>query len=105
MNRVGIVLGNDSFSTNDSIESIKKVEKQRLLENHRSDMVERFLDREEKEMEADEELDKLMLSTFCSDITDDVMDFDSAYPMDCITVSKKEPASLSSKKKGKKKKK
>jgi hypothetical protein len=42
-----------------------------------------FLDKEQKEMEEEEEIDKLMLHSLCSEITDEVMSLENAYPNDC----------------------
>jgi hypothetical protein len=52
-------------------------------------MINNILYLEEKELAEEEEIDKLILNSLCSEIMDDVMDLDSAYPTDCKTIPKK----------------
>jgi hypothetical protein len=43
-----------------------------------------------KEMLEEEEVDKLILNSLCSEIMDEVMDLYNAYPTDCDTAPRKE---------------
>jgi hypothetical protein len=47
--------------------------------------VDYIFDVEEKEEIENEEVDKLILNSLCSEIMDEVMDLSSAYPQDCNT--------------------
>jgi hypothetical protein len=75
---IGITLGNGELEVCKAIDSIKT-----------HDVVSKFFDQEEKELDEEEEVDKLILNSPCSDIMDEVMDLDSAYPVDCKTIPKK----------------
>jgi hypothetical protein len=56
------------------------------------DLISSIFDKEEKEMIEEEEVDKLILNSLCSDIMDEVMDSGGAYPMEGRTdQSKKSP--------------
>jgi hypothetical protein len=62
-------------------------------------------DSEEKEMAQDEEVDKLILNSLCSEIMAEVMDLDSAYNLDHKTTPRNKSASpTNSAKKSNKKK-
>jgi hypothetical protein len=52
-------------------------------------VINNIFDLEEKELAEEEEVDKLILNSLCSEIMDEVMDLDSAYPMDYKTIPKK----------------
>jgi hypothetical protein len=53
--------------------------------------------KEEKEMAEEEEVDKLILNSLCSDIMDEVMDLGNADPTDHKTASRNKSPSSSTK--------
>jgi hypothetical protein len=70
-----------------SHENVRRVEKFNIYE------VSKNFDQEEKELAEEEGVDKLILNLLCSEIMDEMMDLDSAYPLDYKTIpSKKSPS-------------
>jgi hypothetical protein len=55
--------------------------------------VSKIFDQEEKEIAEEEAVDKLILNLLCSEIMDEVMELDSAYPSDCKTIPRKKSPS------------
>jgi hypothetical protein len=62
---VGISLGNNSEQISLSIERIKEVETERTTLARSNDIISEVFDKEEKEELKNEEVDKLILSSFC----------------------------------------
>jgi hypothetical protein len=60
--------------------------------------VENIFDEEEKEEMEDEEVDRLILNSLCSEIIDEVIDLGSAYPKDCNTTPISKSSSTTTKK-------
>jgi hypothetical protein len=60
--------------------------------------VEEIFFEEEKEELENEEVDKLILNSLCSDIMDEAMDLGSAYPKYCNTTPMSKPSSITKKK-------
>jgi hypothetical protein len=89
MSDIGMVEGIDKIADSMLIETLKTVEKERWLDIIEQDKIERIFDKEQKEMDEEEEIDKLMLRSLCSDITDEVMSLDNAHPMDCGKIPNK----------------
>jgi hypothetical protein len=90
---VGIYLGNGEPEVEKAVSSIKSREFDRLSDKLSIDEVSKLFDQEEKEMAEEEEVDKLILNSLCSEIIDEVMDLDSAYPSDCKTIPKEKSPS------------
>jgi hypothetical protein len=93
---VGISLGVDKDSVNKSIKTLKEVvvssTTKELCDDHKTFA----LDEEEKNLEQEEELDKLILNHLCSDIMEEIMDLGECKN-DLLII----PGSTSSKKKTK----
>jgi hypothetical protein len=62
---------------------VKDVELKRLETATNDDRISMVFDKEEKEEMENEEVDKLILNSLCSEIMDEVMDLGNAYPLDC----------------------
>jgi hypothetical protein len=94
LNSFGICIGKGNS------EICNAVERRGALENddveNPKDEINNFIDLEEKEI-AEEEVDKLILNSLCSEIMDEVMDNDSVYPLYCKTIQKKNSAVRSQK--------
>jgi hypothetical protein len=82
---VGISLGHDESSVGSSLSCLRQVELDRMLCKPKIDRVDDIFDVEEKEEIENEEVDKLILNSLCSEIMEEVMDSGSAYPNDCNT--------------------
>jgi hypothetical protein len=82
---VGIYLGQDQSSIDSSISNIKQLELERVQCDPKVDKLESLFDLEEKEEIENEEVDKLILNSLCSEIMDEVMELASAHPKDCNT--------------------
>jgi hypothetical protein len=93
---VGISLGVDKDSVNKSIKTLNEVvvssTTKELCDDHKTFA----LDEEEKNLEQEEELDKLILNHLCSDIMEEIMDLGECKN-DLLII----PGSTSSKKKTK----
>jgi hypothetical protein len=89
---IGILLGNCSNQINLSVKQIKEVEAKRAAEAKNKDMISEVFDEEENE-----EVDKLILNSLCSEIMDEVMDLGTAYPKDCKSTPRQHTSSLSKK--------
>jgi hypothetical protein len=89
---IGILLGNCSNQINLSVRQIKEVEAKRAAEAKNKDMISEVFDEEENE-----EVDKLILNSLCSEIMDEVMDLGTAYPKDCKSTPRQHTSSLSKK--------
>jgi hypothetical protein len=105
---VGISLGKDIDSVSTSISNIKDIETGRLVNKPNIDRIGSVFDREEHEEMENEEVDKLILNSLCSEIMEEVMDLGSAYPMGCNTTPRNRTSSSpkcrkNSRKKGKQK--
>jgi hypothetical protein len=61
---------------------VKDVELKRLETSTNDDRISMVFDKEEKE-EMENEVDKLILNSLCSEIMDEVMNLGNAYPLDC----------------------
>jgi hypothetical protein len=86
---IGINPGNGESEVCKEVDRIKSWENDRCVEQFTKDEVSRIFDQEEKELAEEEEVDKLILNSRCSEIMDQVMDLDSAYPLDCKTIPRK----------------
>jgi hypothetical protein len=94
LNAVGISLGNSKELVSSSVACVKEVELKRFETTLIEDRINSVFDREEKEEMENEEVDKLILSSLCSEIMDEVMDLGNAYSLDCeITSSNKSSSS------------
>jgi hypothetical protein len=82
---VGIYLGQDQSSIDSSISKIKQLELERVQCDPKVDKLESLFDLEEKEEIENEEVDKLILNSLCSEIMDEVMELASAHTKDCNT--------------------
>jgi hypothetical protein len=91
-------LGNSVDSINSSV---THVELERLQCVAGNDKISEVFDKEEKEEMENEEIDKLILNSLCSEIMDEVMYLGNAYPSDGKVTPGQKPSS--SRKKGKKK--
>jgi hypothetical protein len=94
---VGINLGNGEAKVDKAVASIKSREFDRHTEKLSIDEVSKIFDQEEKEMAEEEEVDKMILNSLCSEIMDKVMNLDSAYPLDCKTIPKEKSPNRSQK--------
>jgi hypothetical protein len=81
-------LGNGELEVCKTIDSIKTHEHDSHVEKIKTDVASKIFDQDEKEL-AEEEVDKLILNFMCSEIMDEVMDLDSAYPVDCKSIPRK----------------
>jgi hypothetical protein len=94
---IDINLGNGESEVCKEVDRIKSRENDRCVEQFTKDEVSRIFDQEEKELAEEEEVDKLILNSLCSEIMDQVMDLDSAYPSDCKTIPRKKSPQRSQK--------
>jgi hypothetical protein len=79
---------------------VKEVELKRLETTLIEDRINSVFDREEKEEMENKKVDKLILSSLCSEIMDEVMDLGNAYSLDYeITSSNKSSSSPKGRKK------
>jgi hypothetical protein len=78
-------LGEDIDSVNTSISNFKDIEFGRMVDKPKLDKIAYVFDREEKEELENEEVDKLILHSLCSEILEEVMDLGSASLMGCDT--------------------
>jgi hypothetical protein len=103
---VGITLGLDKASIESSLANLRQAESDRVQCKPKINTLDSLLELEEKEEIENEEVDKLILNSLCSEIMDEVMDMSSAYPMDCKStpMSKTSPTSTTRAKKRKNKK-
>jgi hypothetical protein len=60
-----------------------------------NDIISEVFDKEEKEELENEEVDKLILSSLCVEIMDEVMDLGNAYPKDCKITPRNKTSSSS----------
>jgi hypothetical protein len=88
LNTIGICLGKGNLEIGNAVERLKVLENDRCGELDPKDEINNIFDLEEKEM-AEEEVDKLIPNSLCSEIMDEVMDVDSAYLLECKTILKK----------------
>jgi hypothetical protein len=88
LNVVGISLGNNSESISTSITCVKEIELEILQQVLEEDKINSVFDNEEKEEREMEEVDKLILSSLCNEIVEEVMDLGNAYPRDCNVTPK-----------------
>lgn len=73
-NTIGINLGCDVTSTRKSVLDLKKIEESRMHETCSLDGRTHILDREEKNMDEEDEVDTFILNHLCGEIMDEVMD-------------------------------
>jgi hypothetical protein len=83
LDAVGINLGHDYTTIDSSISNLRHVKLDRLVCKPKVDLIEDIFDEEEKEEMGNEEVDKLILNSLCSEIMDEVMDLGNAYPNGC----------------------
>lgn len=81
---IGIDLGKDSTSIKDSVIDMKKGDEYRLSETRCTDWKTEVLNKEEKNMADQEEVDTFILNHLCGEIMDEVMDA-SGDPSDLTT--------------------
>jgi len=74
---IGINLGSDDTSIRNSVLNLKKVEENSMHESRSIDWKEAILDKEEKNMAEEEEIDMFILNHLCGEIMDEVMDVSS----------------------------
>jgi hypothetical protein len=89
LNTIGICLGKGSLEIDNAVDRLKVLENDRGREHGSKDVINNIFDLEEKELADKDEVDKLIINSLCSEIMDEVMDLDSAYPLDCKTIPKK----------------
>jgi hypothetical protein len=77
------------------LETLKTIEKQRWLDITVQEKSERIFEKEQKEMDEEEEIDKLMLKSLWSEITDEVMSLDNTYPKDYGKIPSRKKSSSS----------
>jgi hypothetical protein len=77
LNDIGISLGNTKVSISDVLENIKELAASRVQEHAPLVLKEVVLEKEEKELLEEEELDILFLKNIWSEIMDEVMDMGS----------------------------
>jgi hypothetical protein len=77
LNDIGISLENNEVSISDASKNIKELVASRVHEHAPPVLKEVVLEKEEKELLEEEELDKLFLKNICSEIMDEVMDMGS----------------------------
>jgi hypothetical protein len=82
---VGINLGHDHSIIDTSISILRQVEQDRLVCKPKVDLIGDIFYIAEKEEMENEEVDKLILNSLCSEIMDEVMDLGSSYPNGCNT--------------------
>ena len=98
---IGIKIGSDDTSIRNSISNLKKVEEDKMHESHSIDWKLDILDKEEKIMAEDEEIDSFILNHLCVEIMDEVMDANSDLNDLIVPLSKtKHPKSKGKKVKG-----
>jgi hypothetical protein len=90
---VGIVLGSSSDQITFSVEHIKEVELERIVDAGSKDIISEVFDKEEKEELENEKVDKLILNSLCCEIMDEVVDLGNAYPQDCNITPRQKPSS------------
>jgi hypothetical protein len=83
LDAVGINLGHDYTTIDSSISNLRHVKLDRLVCKPKVDLIEDIFDVEEEEEMGNEEVDKLILNSLCSEIMDEVMDLGNAYPNGC----------------------
>jgi hypothetical protein len=86
LNTIGICLGTRNLDIGNAVERRKVLENDRCRDQDHKDEINNIFDLEEKGLVEEEEVDKLILNSLCSEIMDEVMDVDSAYPSDCKTI-------------------
>jgi hypothetical protein len=101
---VGILLGNDKFAISSSLLCLINSEMDRISCQPNMNKVDCIFDLEEKEELENEEVDKLILNSLCSEIMDEVMNLGSAFPKDCNTTPIFKSSSTTTKRASKKKK-
>ena len=78
---------------------LKNLERSRLTSKVTNDQKTEILDKEEKEILEEVEIDQLILSSLCADIMDEVMDEGSEYMVNTPTVPQKSKSILNLKRK------
>jgi hypothetical protein len=78
---VGISLGNNLEFISSFVTCVKEIELNRLQQVPVEDKINLVFDDEKEEKER-EEVDKLILSSLCNEIVEEVMDLGNAYPRD-----------------------
>jgi hypothetical protein len=86
---IGITLSNGETEICKAIDKLKSHENDRRVLHSNIEEISKNFDQEEKELAKEEEVDKLIINSLCSEIMDEVMDLDSAYPSDCKTIPRK----------------
>jgi len=89
LSSIGFSLGNDKLSVHDAVISLRVDETIKVDDVLREDVKDRALEREEKEMAQEEELDRLILNHICSDIMDEVLDGDAGGNLTASVSSQK----------------
>ena len=74
---IGINLGPDDTRIRNSISNMKQVEENRMHESHNIDWKTSILDKEEKHLAEEDEIDSFILNHLCGEIMDEVMDASS----------------------------
>jgi hypothetical protein len=93
LNAMGISLGSNCESISASFNCVKEIELDRLQQVLEEDKINSVFDNEEKEEREKEDVDKLILSSLCNEIVEEVMDLGNAYPRDCkVTPKHKSPS-------------
>jgi hypothetical protein len=92
LNVMGISLGNNSESISAAVCCVKGIEFDRL-QGLEEDKINSVYDNEEKEEREREEVDKLILSSLCNEIVEEVMDLGNTYQSDCNVTPKHKSSS------------
>jgi hypothetical protein len=90
---VGISLGNNSKSISSYVTCVKEIELDRLQQVLDEDKINSVFDNEEKEEREREVVDKLILSSLCNEIVEEVIDLGNAYLRDCNVTPKQKSSS------------
>jgi hypothetical protein len=86
---IGINLGKGALEVNKTGEKINSRDVVCNANQGSDDEISRIFDLEEKELAEEEEVDKLILNSLCCELMDEVMNLDSAYPLNCKTSPEK----------------
>jgi hypothetical protein len=91
LNGIGISLGDNEVIISGALENMKEHAARRVHEQVQSVLKDVVLEKEEKELLEEEELDKLFLKNICSEIMDEVMDMgsESNIILPCVHKRKK----------------
>jgi hypothetical protein len=94
---IGISLGGSDDQIYSTVERMQEVELERTAMASSKNLISEVFDKDEKEELDNEEIDKLILNSWCGEIMDEVMDMGNAYPKDCKFTPRQQTPSSSKK--------